>query len=200
MERKKKRKEAREERLGGEAEELSAKRRNSANFLPFRIRYAHRQHTVIVYFVLALRSAFRNELSYGAKTPIDTVCITAVCNDRRLRVCAMRSLSLSLPPFLLLSAVFYEETRVSIVPMDTPVWPVSGSSVSNSKHTAECHRPINVRRGNRDSYKRATATSRAMRFHAESERRTVDRIETNAHTFVSVGTFTKSQVRRNYGL
>lgn len=101
MERKKKRKEAREERLGGEAEELSAKRRNSANFLPFRIRYAHRQHTVIVYFVLALRSAFRNELSYGAKTPIDTVCITAVCNDRRLRVCAMRSLSL--PPSLSLA-------------------------------------------------------------------------------------------------
>ena len=163
-----------------------------------------------MYFVLALRSAFRNELSYGAKTPIDTVCITAVCNDRRLRVCASYALSLSLslclslflslPPFLLLSAVFYEETRVPIVPMDTPVWPVSGSSVSNSKHTAECHRPINVRRGNRDSYKRATATSRTMRFLSENERRTVDRIETNTHTFVSVSTFTKSQVRRNYRL
>lgn len=58
---------------------------------------AHRESSVIVYFVLALRSAFRNELSYGAKTPIDTVCITAVCNDRRLRV----RLSLLSPLFTL---------------------------------------------------------------------------------------------------
>ena len=121
------------------AEELSAaKRRNSANFLPFTVRYAHREHTVIVYFVLALRSAFRNELSYGAKTPIDTVCITAVCNDRCLRVYRYthththrHTLSHPLPlrRSSVLSVVFYEETRVPIVPMDTPVQPAGRAQV-----------------------------------------------------------------------
>ena len=81
------------------AELNAAKRRNTPpiffSFPTTTIR-SYREHTVIVYFVLALRSAFRNELSYGAKTPIDTVCITPVCNDRCLRVCAILSPSLPL--------------------------------------------------------------------------------------------------------
>lgn len=101
-----------------------------------------------MYFVLALRSAFRNELSYGAKTPIDTVCITAVCNDQhtRLRVRPARALSPSLSRCICLSlyyspafgpvssslalAVFRVQTCAPIVSMDTPVQPVGGSSVS----------------------------------------------------------------------
>lgn len=84
------------ERGGKWAELNAAKRRNTPPiFFSFPTTTIH-VRTVIVYFVLALRSAFRNELSYGAKTPIDTVCITPVCNDRCLRVCAILSPSLPL--------------------------------------------------------------------------------------------------------
>lgn len=114
-----------------------------------------------MYFVLALRSAFRNELSYGAKTPIDTVCITPVCNDRCLRVCAILSLSLSL---LLVRTPHF--TRKPHVPRsiytDTPVFNlVRGSSV-----VTECHRAITIRPSCRVSHQFATR----VRFLADPTR------------------------------
>lgn len=115
-----------------------------------------------MYFVLALRSAFRNELSYGAKTPIDTVCITPVCNDRCLRVYAPSSLSLSLPLSLSLSctrtyAAFHEETACAPFHLygHTRVFNlVRGSSV-----VTECHRAITIRPSCRVSHQFATPCS-----------------------------------------